>query len=52
MLEVLKFIFSSFWHWLGFAILLTIAAHGLGSMFSVRVKKVVTGDVYDDEDKK
>lgn len=42
MLEVLEFIFSSFWRWLGFAILLAIVAEGAGNILQTiifRVKK-------------
>lgn len=52
MLDVLKFVFQSFWHWLGFAILLSIVAHGLGNMFSVRVKRTEITDAFNDEDDK
>lgn len=31
MLEILKFVFSSFWHWIGFAILLLIVLFICGS---------------------
>lgn len=50
MIETLRFIFSSFWHWLGFLILLGVTVHGLGHMFSVRVKKTIINDSYDDEE--
>jgi hypothetical protein len=33
MLEILKFIFQDFWHWLGSLILLAVIAEGLGGMF-------------------
>lgn len=37
MLEVLKFIFSSFWIWLGFTILIFIIMVGLSEMFNIQV---------------
>lgn len=54
MLDILKFIFQDFRHWLGFAVLLSIAVHGLGHIFSVnvRTKKVYMDDISDDLDKK
>lgn len=39
MLDVLQFIFSSFWHWLGTLILLAVVAEGLGGMFRVVIKR-------------
>jgi hypothetical protein len=33
MLDVLKFIFSDFWHWFGTLILLAVIAEGLGGTF-------------------
>ena len=33
MLECLQFIFSSFWHWLGFLILVIALSEGIGGMF-------------------
>lgn len=50
MLEVLQFVFSGFWHWLGSAILLFIISHGLGRMFNVNIKKTVTNDSFNDID--
>ncbi len=32
-MPVLEFIFSSFWHWLGAAILLAIVVEGVGLLF-------------------
>lgn len=52
MLDILKFIFQNFWHWLGFAILLSITVHGLGGIFSIRIKKNIINDGFDDEDHK
>lgn len=49
MLDILKFIFSGFWHFIGAVILLGIVAHGLSSMFTVRVKHTHV-DYFDDED--
>lgn len=51
MLEILKFIFQGFWHWLGFAILLGIVAHGLGNMLSIRVKRTEITDAFNDDEK-
>lgn len=36
MLEVMKFIFSSFWNWLGTLILVGVAAEGLGGFWRPR----------------
>lgn len=33
MLEILKFIFQDFWHWVGTVVLLAIIAEGLDGMF-------------------
>jgi hypothetical protein len=33
MLELLQFIFTSFWHWLGTLILCAVVFGGLGGMF-------------------
>jgi len=52
MLEILRFIFQDFKHYIGFAFLLALTVWGLGHMFTVRVKKIVTGDIYDDEELK
>lgn len=38
-LEVLKFIFSSFWIWLGTLILCGAIAEGLGGMFRFHIHK-------------
>ena len=35
MLEVMKFIFSSFWVWLGTVILVAAVAQGAGALISV-----------------
>jgi hypothetical protein len=32
-MEILQFIFSSFWHWLGTLILLAVVSGGIGGMF-------------------
>ena len=37
MLEVMKFIFSSFWVWLGTAILLGIIANGIGRFIHINI---------------
>jgi len=39
MLEILKFIFQDFWHWLGTVIILGVIAEGLGGMFRVIIKR-------------
>lgn len=52
MLEVLKLIFSSFWRWLGFVILIVVTLKGLGQVLNIRIKKHVITDEYDDEDTK
>lgn len=39
MLEVLEFIFSSFWHWLGTIMLATVIIGGLGQIMSAFIKK-------------
>jgi hypothetical protein len=36
MLEILQFIFSDFWHWLGTVILLLIIGAGVEKWFTVR----------------
>lgn len=33
MLEIIQFIFSDFWYWLGATIMLAVAAGGIGGMF-------------------
>lgn len=38
-LEVLKFIFSSFWIWLGTVILFGAIAEGLGGIFRVYIRR-------------
>lgn len=35
MLPILQFVFSSFWTWLGFAVLLAIAVQGVGQILVV-----------------
>lgn len=35
MLECLQFIFSGFWTWLGFLILLAVAASGIGGLIRI-----------------
>lgn len=52
MIEVLRFIFSNFWHWLGSVIMLGVIVHGLGHMFSIRIKKTILNDPYEDEDQR
>ena len=39
MIEVLQFVFSSFWIWLGTAILLAIVASGVGGLINIKVSK-------------
>jgi hypothetical protein len=39
MLEILKFIFSSFWIWLGTAILLGVIAGGISGFIRIVVKR-------------
>lgn len=42
MLEILQFIFSDFWHWLGATIMLGVISGGLGSvrgLVSYRIEK-------------
>lgn len=36
MLEVLQFIFSDFWIWLGTVVLLSIAAAGVSGLITIR----------------
>lgn len=50
-MEVIKFIFGSFWHWLGATIMLGVICHGLSHIFTIRIKKI-TIDPFDDEDYK
>lgn len=50
MLEVLKFIFHSFWTWSGTAAIVAIISNGLSHMFSIRIKKVVSDDLFDKEE--
>lgn len=39
MLEILQFIFSSFWVWLGTFLLVGTIAHGIGNIFCIRIKR-------------
>ena len=39
MLEILRFIFQDFWHWLGTFLLLGAVFQGIGNMFSRTVIK-------------
>jgi hypothetical protein len=39
-MEILQFVFGSFWRWLGFAILLGIAVSGLGGFIKVNLPKI------------
>lgn len=39
MLEILKFIFSSFWTWLGTVILLTVFVEGLSGIIRIGLRK-------------
>lgn len=40
MLEILKFIFSSFWVWLGTLILVGVTAERIGGLIRITIKKV------------
>jgi hypothetical protein len=40
MLEVMKFIFSDFWHWLGTAVLLAIIASAFGGFIKIILPNV------------
>lgn len=33
MIEILKFVFQDFWHYLGMLIILTVIAEGIGRIF-------------------
>ena len=37
MLEVLKFIFSSFWVWLGTVVMLGVIAEGIGGFIRIHI---------------
>lgn len=50
MLEILKFIFQSFWHWLGVIIILSVIGWCLKGLLTVKIKKHVTNDLYDDDE--
>jgi len=39
MLEILKFIFSSFWVWLGTVILIAIIAEGVGGIIRITINR-------------
>ena len=39
MLDILKFIFQDFWHWLGAVILFGVIAEGIGGMFRIVINK-------------
>ena len=39
MMEVLQFIFSDFWHWLGAFMLLGTIAAGLGRISLIRIRR-------------
>lgn len=39
MLEVLKFIFQDFWHWLGTLILVCVVSDGISGMFKKTIIK-------------
>lgn len=39
MLDILQFVFSSFWHWLGFIIIIGIIAEGLGNFIRINIHK-------------
>lgn len=39
MLEILKFIFSSFWIWLGTVILLGVAVDGFRKIINITIKR-------------
>lgn len=39
-LDILKFVFSSFWIWLGSAIMLSVLTRGAASLFATVVKAI------------
>jgi D-alanyl-lipoteichoic acid acyltransferase DltB (MBOAT superfamily) len=39
MLEVLQFIFSSFWHWVGTFFLLAVVAEGIGGFIRITINR-------------
>jgi hypothetical protein len=39
MLEILQFLFSDFWHWLGTLILVVAIAEGLSGVIRVTIKR-------------
>lgn len=43
MYEVVHYIFSSFWRWLGAVILLGVIAEGLGGMFRIKIVRTIKG---------
>ena len=50
MLDILKFVFQNFWHWLGVIIILIVIGHCLQGLFTIKIKKHVTNDLYDDDE--
>lgn len=47
MLEILKFIFQDFWHWLGTLILLGVIAASISGMFR---KNIIKSDKLDEKE--
>jgi hypothetical protein len=39
MLEILQFIFSSFWVWVGVLIMLAVISEGIGGLIRIVIKK-------------
>lgn len=39
MIEVLEFVFQSFWHWLGTLLLVAVIVEGVGGLIRIRIKK-------------
>ena len=44
MLDILKFIFQDFWHWLGALLLLSVIAEGIGGIFRKTIIKSSESD--------
>lgn len=49
MYEIVHYIFSSFWRWLGAVILLGVIAEGLGGMFRIKVVRTIKNQKNDRE---
>jgi len=41
MFDIVQYIFSSFWRWLGAVILLGVIAEGLGGMFRIKIVRTI-----------